>query len=107
MPKNHKNFRIYAYRRKSGNETSQNNTIINPQTQTYNKSFHPIKSQNIYTITQIYPINKQVIIKPELTNYIPNKSKENNKNGEIIGQNPTNIVKKSYRKDDDNCCSIF
>ena len=107
MPKNHKNFRIYAYRRKSGNETSQNNTIINPQTQTYKKSFHPIKSQNIYTITQIYPINKQVIIKPELTNYIPNKIKENNKNGERIGQNPTNIVKKSYRKDDDNCCSIF
>ena len=106
MPKNHKNFRIYAYRSKNSNKTNSNNSIINPQTQTYNKSFHPIKSQNIYTITQIYPINKQVIIKPELTNYIPNKIKGNNKNGETIGQNPTNIVKKSFKKDDD-CCSIF
>ena len=78
MPKNHKNFRIYAYRRKSGNETSQNNTIINPPNKTYNQSFHPIKSQNNYSITRIYPINKQVIIKPELTNYIPNKIKGNN-----------------------------
>ena len=106
MPKNHKNFRIYAYRRKNSNKTTPNNPIINPQTQTCNKTIQPIKSQNIYSITKIHTINTQEIINPKLTNYIPNKIKENSKNEKIIGQNSTNIVKK-YSKKDDDCCNIF
>ena len=106
MPKNHKNFRIYAYRKKNSNKSNPNNSIINPQTQAYNKPFQPIKSQHIYSITQIYPIYKQEIINPKLTNYIPNKIKENSKSEKIIEQNSTNIVKK-YSKKDDDCCNIF
>ena len=51
-------------------------------------------------------LNAQEIINPKLTNYIPNKIKENSKNEKIIGQNSTNIVKK-YSKKDDDCCNIF